>query len=61
GRVYVNDDLTRERSSVDARARRLKRDKKIKDTLVREGEIYVKKNDDSTIKVSTNRQLAVFD
>ena len=61
GRVYVNDDLTRKTSSVAARARRLKRDKKIKDTLVRDGEIYVKKNDDSTIKVSTNRQLAVFD
>ncbi len=32
GRVYVNDDLTRERSRVAARARQLKRDKKIKDT-----------------------------
>ena len=32
GRVYTNDDLTRERSSVAARARRLKWDKKIKDT-----------------------------
>ena len=32
GRVYVNDDLTRERSRVAARARQLKRGKKIKDT-----------------------------
>ena len=61
GRVYVKDDLTRETSSVADRARRLKRDKKIKDTWVRGGEISVKKNDDSTIKPSSNRQLAVFD
>ena len=32
GRVYVNDDLTRERSRVAARARQVKRDKKIKDS-----------------------------
>ena len=60
GRVYVNDDLTRERSRVAARARQLKRDKKIKDTWVRDGEIYVKKNDDSINKLSTSRQLDVF-
>ena len=46
GRVYINDDLTRERSRVAARARQLKRDKKIKDTWVRDVEIYVKNNDD---------------
>ena len=61
GRVYVNDDLTRETSGVAARAGRLKRDQKIKDTWLRNGEISVKKDDDSTIKVSTNRQLDVFD
>ena len=61
GGVYVKDDLTRETSSVAARARRLKRDKKIKDTWVRDGEICVKMKNDSTIKPSTNRQLAVFD
>ena len=49
-----------QRSRVAARARQLKRDKKIKDTWVRDGEIYVKKNDRSTNKMSTSRQLDVF-
>ena len=57
GRVYVNDDLTRERSRVAARARQLKRDKKIKDTWVRDREIYEKMNNDSINKLSTSRQL----
>ena len=52
--------FTRERSRVAARARQLKRDKKVKDTWVRDGEIYVKKNDDSINKLSTSRQLDVF-
>ena len=60
GRVYINDDRTRERCRVAARARQLKRDKKIKDTWVRDGEIYVKNNDDSINKLSTSRQLGVF-
>ena len=59
-RRNVNDDLTRERCRVAARARQLKRDKKVKDTWVRDGEIYVKKNDDSINKLSTSRQLDVF-
>jgi len=57
GRVYVNDDLTHKRSIVATRARQLKRDKKIKDTWVRDGEIYEKMNDDSINKQSTSRQL----
>ena len=57
GRVYVNDDLTRERSRVAARVRQLKRDKKIKDTWVRDREIYEKMNDDYINKLSTSRQL----
>ena len=60
GRVYVNDDLTRERSRVTARARQLKRDKKIKDTWVHDGEMYVKKNDDSINKLFTSHQLDMF-
>ena len=38
----------------------LMRDKKIKDTGVRDGEIYVKNNDDSINKLSTSCQLDVF-
>ena len=60
GRVYVNDDLTRERSRVTARARQLKRDEKIKDTWVRDGEIYVKINDGSIDKLSTSRRSDVL-
>ena len=58
--IHRIQDLTRERSRVAARARQLKRDKKVKDTWVRDGEICVKKNDDSINKLSTSRQLDVF-
>ena len=58
--IHRIQDLTRERSRVAARARQLKRDKKVKDTWVRDGEICVKKNDDFINKLSTSRQLDVF-
>ena len=38
----------------------MKRDKKIKNTWVRDGEIYVEKDDDFINKLSTRHQLDVF-
>ena len=46
--------------TVAARARQLKRDEKIKDTWVRDGEIYVKINDGSIDKLSTSRRSDVL-
>ena len=44
-KIFINEDLTRIRAHVEARARRLKRDnnKKITDTWNRDGYILVKK------------------
>jgi exosome complex exonuclease DIS3/RRP44 len=44
-RIFLNEDLTRARSQVAARARQLKRDKKIDDTWVKDGAIFVKCGD----------------
>ncbi|KAL8623698.1 hypothetical protein ACOMHN_004763 [Nucella lapillus] len=39
-RIYVNDDLTRVRAQLAAKARRFKREKKVQDTWVYDGDIY---------------------
>lgn len=43
--VFVNDDLTRQRARLAAKARRLKQERRIQDTWVRDGEIFIKKNE----------------
>ncbi|KAK7089187.1 uncharacterized protein [Littorina saxatilis] len=46
--VFVNDDLTRQRARLAAKARRLKQDRRIQDTWVRDGEIFIKRNEKIT-------------
>jgi hypothetical protein len=41
-RIFINDDLTKSRSLLAARARKLKKDKRVDDTWVRDGTIFVK-------------------
>jgi hypothetical protein len=40
-RIFVNEDLTKIRAQVAAKARQLKRDKRIDDTWVRDGAVFV--------------------
>ena len=58
-RLYINEDLTRTRAEVAARARQLKRDGKLDDTWTRDGIIFVKKGD-SVHRITTVREIHVF-
>ncbi|KAL8570590.1 hypothetical protein ACOMHN_008947 [Nucella lapillus] len=58
-RIYVNDDLIRVRAQLAARARRFKREKKVQDTWVYDGDIYVKRGD-VIIKIVSDRHLDSF-
>ena len=55
-RVFINDDLTRPRARLAARARKLRREGQVQDTWVYDGDIYVKKAGQSH-RVITERQL----
>eukprot|EP00745_Piridium_sociabile_P044228 TRINITY_DN92305_c0_g1_i2.p1 TRINITY_DN92305_c0_g1~~TRINITY_DN92305_c0_g1_i2.p1 ORF type:complete len:311 (-),score=57.34 TRINITY_DN92305_c0_g1_i2:195-1127(-) len=58
-RVFLNDDLTRVRAKVAARARALKRENKLQDTWDREGVIFCKRGD-SIYKITTERELSTL-
>ena len=58
-KIFINEDLTRIRAHVAAKARQLKRDQRISDTWTRDGFIFVKMNN-SSYKIATMRELAVF-
>ena len=58
-RLYINEDLTKTRAEVAARARQLKRDGKLDDTWTRDGIIFVKKGD-SVHRITTVREIHVF-
>ena len=58
-RLYINEDLTKTRAEVAARARQLKRDGKLDDTWTRDGIIFVKKGD-SVHRIATVREIHVF-
>ena len=56
-KVYINDDLTRMRAEVAAKARVLKRERKIKDTYVRNGIIFIRKLNDDLIPTTNTSHL----
>jgi exosome complex exonuclease DIS3/RRP44 len=56
-KVFINEDLTRERAKIAAKARELKREKSISDTWTRDGAVFVKRTDSNIFKVTTFRQL----
>ena len=60
--IYINDDLTKVRSEIAARARQMKREKKIEDTWCRDGYIYVKTGEDGSMtrRLTTMRELLVL-
>ena len=58
-KIFINEDLTRIRAHVAAKARQLKRDQIISDTWTRDGFIFMKKNN-SSCKIDTMHELAVF-
>ena len=58
-KIFVNDDLTRTRAKVAARARQLKREKKIDDTWTRDGIIFLKKGE-SIYRVVKEREVETF-
>ena len=59
-KIFINEDLTRIRAHVAAKARQLKRDStNLRHMDSRDGFIFVKKNN-SSYKIATIRELAVF-
>ncbi|KAL8603448.1 hypothetical protein ACOMHN_053115 [Nucella lapillus] len=58
-RVYINHDLTRERAEIAWMARNFKRQRKIDDTWVYDGVIFVRQGE-STHRVTTKRKMRVF-
>ncbi|KAL8593008.1 hypothetical protein ACOMHN_017938 [Nucella lapillus] len=58
-RVYINHDLTRERAEIAWMARNFKRQRKIDDTWVYDGVIFVRQGE-STYRVTTKREMRVF-
>lgn len=58
GRIYVSDDLTRTRSKIFFKARKLKKMKQIKDTYSRDGRILIKTKTDRVFHVTTEKELA---
>ena len=51
-----NDDLTRPRARLAARARKLRREGRLQETWVRDGDVFVKRGG-QTHRVTTERQL----
>ncbi|KAL8609191.1 hypothetical protein ACOMHN_058811 [Nucella lapillus] len=58
-RVYINHDLTRERAEIAWMVRYFKRQRKIDDTWVYDGVIFVRQGE-STYRVATKREMRVF-
>ena len=52
-RVYINEDLTKTRAEVAAKARQLKRDGKVDDTWIRDDFIVVKKKKKVTLSTES--------
>lgn len=59
-RVYLNEDLTRERARLAATARDMKKGKRVLDTWTRDGAVFVKRLDSSIIRVTSLRQLSTY-
>ena len=59
-RVFFNHDLTKLRSEIAFRARNLKRHKKVSDTWVGDGVVFLKKGE-RVYRVTTMRELRVFE
>ena len=57
GRIYVSDDLTRTRSKIFFKTRKLKKMKQIKDTYSRDGRIIIKTKTDRVLHVTTEKEL----
>jgi hypothetical protein len=56
-RIFINEDLTKERARIAAKAREWKREKVIVDTWTRDGIVFIKKDDSNISRVTTYRQL----
>ena len=56
-RMYINDDLTKQRAQLARLAREARKNKDIKDTWVYDGRIYLKLNSDVVKVVTTKEQL----
>lgn len=55
GRIYVSDDLTRTRSKIFFKTRKLKKMKQIKDTYSRDGRIIIKTKTDRVLHVTSEK------
>ena len=59
-KVYVNEDLTKQRAQVAKVARSMKKAKKISDTWTKDGVIFLKPNSNNIMRVTKMRDLSMF-
>ena len=58
--IYMNEDMTKYRSSLAFEARQLKRDKQIADTWTRDGHILIKNKAGNIKSISTKQELSLL-
>ena len=57
-RIFLNEDLTKERAAVAAEARKMKKEGRIADTWTRDGIIFIKTRDGSLRRITTKNGLS---
>ena len=58
-KIYVNEDLTKQRASVAKEARSLKKQKAIADTWTKDGVIFIKTNQNNIVRVTRFENLPI--
>ena len=58
--IYMNEDMTKYRSSLAFEARQLKRDQQIADTWTRDGHILIKSKAGNIKSISTKQELSLL-
>ncbi|MEW8546845.1 MAG: hypothetical protein AB2693_25300 [Candidatus Thiodiazotropha sp.] len=58
--IYINEDLTQKRKNLAFECRKLKKDRKISNTWVYNGSIYIAERDGTKVKVTQNEDLDTY-
>ena len=60
-KIFLNEDLTSTRADIAKRARLLKKNKSITDTWCRDGVIFMKKKNDTVLKITAPREMTALE
>lgn len=59
-KIFINEDLTKTRKNLAYECRKLKRDRKILNTWVYDGNVFVTDRGGSKVKVTQNSELEIY-